>query len=59
MGEKRKERTMGERKDKQKEQRERLEQEGISTLLKSKAAGRIQWLQNTLPYMLEGLLAEE
>lgn len=59
VGEKRKERTRGERKDKQKEQRERVEQEGISTLLKSRAARRIQRLQNTLPYMLEGLLAEE
>ena len=34
----------GERKDKQKEQRTRGEQEGISTLLKGRAAGRIQWL---------------
>jgi hypothetical protein len=44
VGEKRKERKRGERKDKQKEQRERVEQEGISTLLKSRGAGRIQWL---------------
>ena len=69
-GEKGKRRTEGESKRKKekeggwerrgkKGQRERLEQEGISTLLKSRAAGRIQWLQNTLPYMLEGLLAEE